>query len=126
VSLWLRHLLRQYRDGYGCLPAENDFCVEPSSEDGVGPNQPCMLCRLTDAVIKAKPDEVVWCGEEPGTLTAPVGRDAVATLTDEGSGRWAWRIEDDSGAVIGEGSEPTLASALYRCEREVYEQGLNT
>ena len=125
MSLWLRHLLKQYRDTAGCVPAEGDFCEERSSEDGAK-NANCILCRLSDAVLKAKPDEVIWCGEEAGTLTAAVGRDAVATLQDQGEGKWAWRIEDDSGLVVGEGVEPTLSSAIYRCEREVYEQGMNT
>ena len=55
MSLWLRHLLRKYREGYGCLPAENEFCEEPSSEDGTK-NTPCRLCRLTDAVLKERPE----------------------------------------------------------------------
>jgi hypothetical protein len=124
VSLWLRHLLRKYRDQNGCLPSEQDFCEEPSSEDGVPPNTPCRLCRLTDAVLKDPPDELQWRGEDAGVLTAAVGKDAVATVQDEGD-RWTWRIEDDDGTVIGNGEARTLSSALYGCEREVYEQGVN-
>lgn len=125
MSLWLRHLLRQYRDGYGCLPLEGEFCEEPSSEDGPK-NTPCRLCRLVDAVLRDPPDELQWFGEEPGTLTAPVGKDAVAVVSDEGAGKWQWRVEDDSGIVIGQGNGLSLPSAVYACEREVYEQGLNT
>ena len=124
MSLWLKHLLRKYRDGYGCLPAENDFCEPPSSEDGLPPNTPCILCRLTDAVLADKPEELRWFGEEPGTLTAAVGRDAVAVLREEG-GRWTWRVEDDDGTIIGQGDGDSLTTVLYQCEREVYEQGVN-
>jgi hypothetical protein len=126
VSMWLRHLLRQYRENYGCLPAEGDFCEPPSSADGMPPNTPCILCRLTDAVLREPPDELRWTGEEAGMFSAPVGWDAVATIRDEGGGNWAWRVEDDSGLLIGEGARQTLASAIYAVERTVYEQGLNT
>ena len=124
MSAWLKYLLRRYRDENGCLPAENDFCVEPSSEDGTPPNTPCIVCRLTDAVLADTHEALRWSGEEAGTLTAPVGRDAVAVLHDEGKAG-SWRIEDDDGTVIGEGEDPTLAGALYRCEKVVYEQGVN-
>lgn len=123
MSLWIRHLLRQYREDYGCLPSAGEFCEEPSSEDGPS-NVPCRLCRLTDAVLRDPPEQLCWNGEEAGTLTAAVGKDAVAVLHDE-RGNWSWRVEDDDGTVIGQGTEPTLSSALYRCEREVYEQGVN-
>lgn len=124
MSRWLLYLLRRYRDENGCLPEEGDLCQEPSSEDGTPPNTPCRLCRLTDAVLRETVEELHWNGEEAGTLTAAVGRDAVAVLRDEG-GRWSWRIEDDDGTVIGQGEESTLASALLKCERTVYEQGVN-
>ena len=123
MSLWIRHLLRQYRDGYGCLPVEGDFCEPPSSEDGPT-NVPCRLCRLADAVLRDPPEQLQWRGEDAGLLTASVGKDAVATLRDNGT-EWVWRIEDDDGAVIGEGSRKTLAEALYLCERQVYDQGVN-
>ena len=122
MSLWLRHLLKQYRETAGCLPAEGEFCEDRTSEDG---NAPCRLCRLSDAVLRDPPEQLRWCGEEPGTLTAAVGRDAVAVLTDQGEDGWSWRVEDDDGTVVGEGTENSLAAALYRCEREVYEQGVN-
>lgn len=125
MSLWIRHLLKQYRESYGCLPSEGEFCEEPSSEDGPK-NTPCRLCRLTDAVLREPPDELCWNGEEAGTLTAAVGRDAVAVIHDEGHGNWAWRVEDDTGLVVGQGDKQTLASAIYAVERTVYEQGLNT
>ena len=124
MSLWLRHLLRQYRDTAGCVPAAGEFCEDCSSEDGP-PNTLCRLCRLADAVLRDPPEQLDWRGEEAGTLTAAVGRDAVATLHDDGP-VWSWRVEDDDGTVIGQGTEKTLASALYRCELEVYEQGVNT
>ncbi len=123
MSLWLLYLLRQYRDTAGCIPAAGEFCEEQSSEDGPS-NVPCRLCRLSDAALKDPPEKLNWRGEDAGLLTAAVGRDAVATVQDEGKA-WAWRVEDDDGAVIGQGSEQTLSAALYRCEREVYEQGVN-
>jgi len=121
--MWLRHLLKQYRDTAGCIPAADEFCEDRSSEDGPA-NVACRLCRLTDAVLKDPPEQLRWCGEEAGTLTAAVGREALATLHDDGHG-WSWRVEDDDGTIIGQGTEPTLSSALYRCEREVYDQGVN-
>lgn len=106
MNWWLRKLLADFREGYGCPPpAEPDW--EP----------PCRLCRLADAVLAEKWQTVSWDAD-----TALVGTVGDVTLVVEQTAvGWAWRAEKPgpgfTNAVVGEGVEKGLMDALYAAER---------
>ena len=106
MHLFLRKLLRDYRDDAGCPPpAEPDW--EP----------PCRTCRATDAVLAEVWQPLAWGTDGPIVAELEDGR--FVTIESAGSG-WRWRLESQDGwtpVVLGEGTDESLADAIYAAER---------
>jgi hypothetical protein len=106
MNLFLRKLLRSYRDDAGCPPP-----AEPDWES------PCRTCRATDAVLAEEWRPLEWSLDSP--LVAELEDGRFATIEAEGKA-WKWKLEAQEGwtlRVVGEGTDPSLADALYAVER---------
>lgn len=109
MNWWLRKLIRSYRDEVGCPP--------PAEPDWL---EPCPTCREADAVLAETWRPLEWGLDAPIVAEVEPGRYATVEAPAVPGKGWTWRLEREDGwetRIVGEGTEPTLADALYAVER---------